>query len=80
MSHNGIRKNFVFEKDVATHLEEIAKKQKKSMTAVLKDMIEEKYKEISTQEKLNAFKSVIGTMNGILVDKSIQSIKAQMHE
>jgi len=80
MSHADVRKNFVFEKDVATHLAEIAKKDGKSMTAVVRDMIEERYKEISIEEKLKAFQSVVGTMNGMLVGKSVQSIKASMHE
>jgi len=45
MSHADVRKNFVFEKEVATHLEEIAKIDGKSMTAVVRDMIEARYKD-----------------------------------
>jgi len=78
MSHADVRKNFVFEKEVATHLEEIAKIDGKSMTAVVRDMIEARYEDISKKEKLKAFYSLKMMPSGSLVGKSIQSIKASM--
>ncbi|HIO91149.1 MAG TPA: hypothetical protein EYG69_05200 [Campylobacterales bacterium] len=78
MSYADVRKNFVFEKEVATHLEEIAKIDGKSMTAVVRDMIEARYKDIFKKEKLKAFYSLKMMPSGSLVGKSIQSIKASM--
>jgi predicted CopG family antitoxin len=72
-----VRKNFVFKADVAKHLEEIAKKEQKSMTAVIEELIEKKYQEISKEEKLKAFYS-LDTFPGAFVGKSIQTIKAEM--
>jgi len=77
MSATDVRKNFVFKKEVAKHLEKIAQKENKSMTAVLQEMIEERYKKISKEEKLEAFRNIKG-FPGAFVGKSIQSIKADM--
>ena len=79
MSVGGVRKNFVFTEEVAKHLEEIAEKDGKSMTSVLSEMIENRYKNISKEEKLKAFKSLVGSSTGMYTDKSIQSIKAEMN-
>ena len=74
-----VRKNFLLDDEIAKHLEEIAKKENKTQTDVIKSMIEEKYQEYSVQEKLEAFHSLVGSMNGLIPDDvSIQSIKAEM--
>lgn len=73
-----VRKNFLLDDEIAKHLEEIAKKENKTQTDVIKNMIEEKYQEYSIQEKLEAFRSIIPLPPGALVDKSIQSIKEEM--
>ena len=58
------------------HLEELAKKEEKSMTMVIQDLIEGKYQEISKEEKLEAFYAFAGSGNGLFGDMTIQSIKA----
>ncbi len=73
-----VRKNFLFDEDVAQHLKDIAKKANVSQTQVVKDLIEEKYGEISVEEKLAAIDRIAGSCNGMFVGKSIQSIKAEM--
>jgi len=73
-----IRKNFIFEEEIAQHLEELAKKQKTTQTQVIKDMIEEKYQEVSVEEKLAALKRIAGSSSGLFLGKSVQSIKASM--
>lgn len=73
-----IRKNFLFDEDVAQHLKDIAKKANITQTQVVKDLIEEKYSEISIEEKLKAFRSIVPMPAGSLVGKSIQSIKSEM--
>ena len=73
-----IRKNFIFDDETAHHLEEIAKKAKTTQTQVVKDMIEEKYQDVSVEEKLAALKRIAGSSTGLFTNKSIQSIKANM--
>lgn len=73
-----VRKNFIFEEEIAQHLQEIAQKANTTQTQVLKDLIEEKYSEISVEEKLEAFYSFAGSSPGMFEGKTIQSIKAEM--
>lgn len=78
MSLNDIRKNFVFKKEVAQHLEEIAKKENKSMTKIIEELIEKKYSEVSKENKLKALNELAGSGTGLFGDLSIQKIKANM--
>ena len=73
-----VRKNFIFDKETAEHLEELAKRDGKTQTQVVKDLIEDEYQIISKEEKLKAFYSFAGSMPDAFVGKSIQSIKASM--
>ena len=73
---NTVRKNFVFDATVASHLEELANKDQKSMTAFLQEVIEERYEEIEVQKKLDAIESFAGSTNGLFGDLTIQEIKA----
>lgn len=78
MSSNDIRKNFVFKKEIAEHLQEIAKRENKSMTKVVEELVEKKYNEVSKEEKLKALKQLAGSGTGLFSDLSIQKIKANM--
>jgi predicted DNA-binding protein len=73
-----VRKNFLLDDEIAKHLEEIAKKENRTQTDVIKTMIEEKYEKYSIQEKLEAFRSIVPMTSGSLLGKSIQSIKTEM--
>ena len=73
-----IRKNFLLDDEIASHLEELAKKENTTQTNIIKNMIEEKYQEISIQEKLDAINIFAGKSPGMFVNKSIQSIKEEM--
>ena len=75
---NTVRKNFVFDAKVASHLEELANRDKKSMTAFLQDVIEERYEEIEAQKKLEAFEEFLSLTKGAFDGRSIQEIKADM--
>ena len=72
-----VRKNFVFDKNIALYLEELAKETKKSMTALVQEMIEERYRQIKVKKRMEALKQMRGSANGLLTDKTIQSIKAE---
>jgi len=71
-----VRKNFVFDKNIATYLEELAKEAKTSMTALVQEMIEERYKQIKVKKRMEAFNRIKGSATGLIGDTSIQSIKA----
>ena len=77
-----VRKNFVFDEEIAMHLEELAKNNNQSMTSFVEDMIEEKYGSVKVEKRLTAFKRSIEIANEIgkdlMEDKTIQSIKAEM--
>ena len=73
-----IRKNFVFDDTIAEHLKEIAKRDGTNQTEVVRNLIEERYQEISREEKLHALDEITGCANGLFLGKSIQSIKAEM--
>ncbi len=73
-----VRKNFIFDEETAEHLKELAKRDGKTQTQVVKDLIEEEYKEISVAEKLKILDNIAGSMPDAFVGKSIQSIKASM--
>ncbi len=74
-----VRKNFVFDEEVAQHLQELAKERGKSMTAVIQDMIEENYADIAKKKKLEALKRISGSSPGYYGDLTIQEIKANRH-
>jgi len=71
-----VRKNFVFDKEISIHLEEMAKDTKQSMTALLQEMIESRYKQIKAKKRVQVFNRLKGSATGLLSDESIQSIKA----
>ncbi len=73
-----VRKNFVFDDEVAEHLEELAKDSGTSMTAVIQEMIEKSYADIAKRKKLEALKRIAGSSNGLFGDLTIQEIKANM--
>ncbi|MGB5866812.1 MAG: hypothetical protein WBG69_02960 [Arcobacteraceae bacterium] len=80
MSANDVRKNFVFKKEIAEHLEELAKRDGKSMTTIIQELVEEKYQEVSKEEKLEALYKFAGSSNGDFKDLKVQDIKAMMGE
>ena len=71
-----VRKNFVFDKNIAMYLEELAKETQQSMTSLVQEMIEERYKQIKVKKRMKAFNAIDGSATGLLTDFSIQSIKA----
>lgn len=74
---NTVRKNFLFDENIARYLEELAKDSQTSMTALIQEMIEERYDTIRVKKRLQALDKIVGSASGLLVDKSIQSIKAE---
>ncbi len=77
-----VRKNFVFDEEVAMHLEELARESNQSMTSFVQEMIEEKYGSIKVKNRLKAFQRSIEISDEIgkdvWKDQTIQSLKAEM--
>jgi len=77
-----VRKNFVFKEEIAIHLEEMAKENGQSMTSFVEEMIEQKYGSKKVQKRVETFNKFINLVEkestGLFVDKSIQSIKADL--
>jgi len=77
-----VRKNFVFDEEVAMHLEELARESNQSMTSFVQEMIEEKYGSIKVKNRLKAFQRSIEISDEIgkdvWKDQTIQSLKAAM--
>lgn len=71
-----VRKNFVFDEEVASHLEEMAKENGKSMTSFVEELIEERYGSKKVAKRLEAFESFAGSATGSFGNATIQSIKA----
>jgi macrodomain Ter protein organizer (MatP/YcbG family) len=77
-----VRKNFVFDESVAEHLAELAKENGKSMTAMVQEIIEDRYRSSRVKKRLEAFENSIAIADrefkGMLKERSIQSVKADM--
>ncbi len=63
-----IRKNFMFDEEVAKHLEEIAKSEGKTQTQVAQEAIEKAYKEITSQKRLEILEEIKDSFHGLLTD------------
>ena len=74
-----IRKNFVLDEDVAKHLEELSRVSEQSMTYLVQEMIEERYKKIKVDKRLQALKRMSNSASGLLTNQSIQSIKTEQN-
>ena len=71
-----VRKNFIFDEETPEHLEKLAKKRGTIQTQAVKDLIEKEYnREISKEEKLEAFYSFAASMPEAFGGKSVQTIK-----
>ena len=70
-----VRKNFVFSEEVAAHLKELALEDGKSMTAVVEEMIEDRYRSNRVKRRLEAFEKFAGSGSGLFGEQTIQSIK-----
>jgi len=63
-----IRKNFLFDEEVARHLEEIAKAEGKTQTQIAQEAIEERYKKISIAKKLAILDEIHDSFHGLLTN------------
>ena len=72
-----IRKNFIFDDEVAKHLEELAKAEGKTQTQIAQEAIEAKYKQLSMQQKLQALDEIKDTFHGLLTDVDAKATRIE---
>jgi hypothetical protein len=72
-----IRKNFLFDEEIAKHLEEIAKIEGKTQTQAIQEAVEEKYKQISIKKKLAALDEIQDSFHGLLTDVDAKSARIE---
>ena len=72
-----IRKNFLFDEEVAKHLEEIAKAKGKTQTQITQEAIEKEYKAIRKKEKLRALEALAGSCTGMIGDVDMRQARIE---
>ena len=72
-----IRKNFLFEEEVAKHLEELAKVEGKTQTQIVQEMTEERYRQIRKKKKLEALEKLKHSPSANIGDIDIQQIRTE---
>jgi predicted transcriptional regulator len=72
-----VRKNFLFDDEVAKHLEEIAKAEGKTQTQIAQEAIEKEYKAITKKKKLKALESLAGSLTGKIGDLDIHQVRIE---
>ena len=72
-----IRKNFLFDEEVAMHLEEIAKVEGKTQTQLVQEAVEDRYKIIKQKKKLEALAKLAGSLVLNEVDDDTNSKRAK---
>ena len=72
-----IRKNFLFDEEVAMHLEEIAKVEGKTQTQLVQEAVEDRYKIIKQKKKLEALAKLAGSLVLNEVDDDANSKRAK---
>ena len=78
-----IRKNFVIDAQVAAHLEEMARDSGQSQTALVQEMIEQRYRSVRVRKRVAAFERFMDGVRkakpGFTENKTVQQIKEEMN-
>jgi len=72
-----IRKNFLFEQEVAEHLAELAKEKGKTQTQITQEAIEKIYKEMIKTKKLEALKNLKESPTAKVGDVDLKEIRLE---
>ncbi len=72
-----IRKNFLFDDEVAKHLEELAKAEGKTQTQIVQEMTEERYKQILKKKKINALEKLKNSPAANIGEVDIRQIRRE---
>jgi hypothetical protein len=63
-----VRKNFNFDEETAKHLEELAAMEGKTQTEMVREAIEQIYRDKERERKLAALDSIVGILDGKIGD------------
>ena len=72
-----IRKNFNFNEETARHLEEKAKRESKTQTQYLEELIEKDFREEKRKRKLIALEKLKGSLSGKIGDIDLKQIRIE---
>jgi predicted DNA-binding protein len=72
-----IRKNFLFEQEIAKHLEELATVEGKTQTQIVQEMTEERYGQIRKKRKLDALERLRHSLPANIGDVDMQQMRAE---
>ncbi len=70
-----VRKNFNFDEELAKYLEEKAKREAKTQTQYLEELLEKDRKEQERAKKLEALESLKGSLTGMIGDIDIKEAR-----
>jgi predicted DNA-binding protein len=70
-----IRKNFNFNEEIARHLEEKAKREAKTQTQYLEELIEKDIREEKRAKRLEALERLAGSLSGKIGDIDIKEAR-----
>jgi predicted DNA-binding protein len=70
-----IRKNFNFNEETARHLEEKAKREAKTQTQYLEELIEKDLREEKRAKRLEALDRLAGSLSGKIGDIDIKEVR-----
>jgi len=72
-----IRKNFLFDEEIAKQLEEIAKLKGQTQTQTIQDFIKDEYKKISAKKKLAILDEIAGSLTGKIGNINAKEARVQ---
>jgi len=72
-----IRKNFLFDEEIARHLEEIAKLKGQTQTQTVQEFIQDEYKKINAKKKLAILDEIADSFHGLLTDVDAKAARIE---
>ena len=72
-----IRKNFLFDEEIARYLEEIAKLKGQTQTQTVQEFIQNEYKKINAKKKLAILDEMAGSLTGKIGNINAKEARVQ---
>lgn len=69
-----IRKNFILDTIIAEHLEELAFESRKSMTVLIHEMVEERYRKSKVKTRMRALSRMTNSASGLFTENISSSV------
>lgn len=75
-----VKQSFCLDQKTVEHLEELATDTKRSMTDLIHEMIEERYKKLKAKKRMEALQRMNNSAPELFANESVQSIKSKALE